>query len=1073
MTEEILDPCEIIDEPEPNPDGSSEPEPPEEIPPERSPGFPVESVFEEVPGAVVRDCVMIPQQFYYIGQPKQREEHRPHTQAFDEEMNLHSLAKDYLVDTFRYRAGKVYDHTKFSSMGTLRFVKESNTITVNVQEPGGMAPWRTNLKEAASPIPGRPDILVTGTQLLFPQQVMVDRISRNADRILTDNQIRARYRAYVARTRDGLVEYTLQDPSRPLEGYRPPENWHNPLEFSRLLVDREQTYEDFTFKVPAAFFEGELTNIEFRPDDYASVKVGMPEFTVYPGDGLNDEEIVQITREADGVVEVYIPTEEQPFPELRKHSLYRKYAIDYGISDGAIAEGFDRRPYGGPEADIQARLCPSNDRVQKFPAKRVEKIVEINSLTTTPTSQPDFFSWAQNNLGTYAEINFNMAHKSNIAAILKETDLDTLVFELLDKSKPSMIRYYTQILDQKFGFIEETTGVGINDTFQTNFRPNRVDEPIRRIKLGLGQADGGTHASLEDISEDEYPLSFIGSEMLEQNRTIFKLWNFLATVTAKSRLEAFTAGKERTLNKALSGQPCYSEVIAYRVEKSDTATGQVLQDFYFSNNPDTYDFRFLDNQVMFGREYTYKIYTINFVIGAKYVYQNHSVYNDDGTIRIFSYDQIESIFDWESDDGQDQGGRPAEIFFDAMFKRTYSLIEAPYFQQTVLIGDRPPLTPDVQFLPNAGDDTSFRLLFTPSPGHIKQEPIAILPGDEDIIREMFLAQNASRYGALADTEKIEYKSDTPPTHYQMLVIKSPPTGYESFLDSRVFQTTFRAPFFNVSVEPNVEYYAVFRAKDKAGISNPSEIYKMVINSYPDGMYPTFEIYRPEQRSYDQITFERIISLNPSNNQSRANFMQQQEISNEDLTLPDNFYDEAPQIEAVNLGDDPAESIWNKKYKIRVTSQTSGRMFDINIDWAYRHVEEIFDSEGSIIKIGSVQAVDSALQAACFEEATKRLEREVANQRRSDIAAGRPGSEPRTSPADSATSGDTSTPATQDPRNQDSQNIGSTSEEDTDQSADLRDDEDFYRDGGRGRGAGDDQAPQDQEPEFDAPDFEPY
>lgn len=115
--------------------------------------------------------------------------------------------------------------------------------------------------------------------------------------------------------------------------------------------------------------------------------------------------------------------------------------------------------------------------------------------------------------------------------------------------------------------------------------------------------------------------------------------------------------------------PCRSkeyEIIAYRVEKTggpgtgDSSTREVLQNFWFWNSAGSLDgdeteewpFRFIDSQVRYGEEYTYKVYAYYLVSGVKYETSNFQlsriigpVYDRDfnpspeGGEKIYDYDE--------------------------------------------------------------------------------------------------------------------------------------------------------------------------------------------------------------------------------------------------------------------------------------------------------------------------------------------------------------------------------------------------------------------------------------------------
>ena len=72
--------------------------------------------------------------------------------------------------------------------------------------------------------------------------------------------------------------------------------------------------------------------------------------------------------------------------------------------------------------------------------------------------------------------------------------------------------------------------------------------------------------------------------------------------------------------------PKYNEVIAYRIEKTGIAQPgsptPVAQNFWFFNSKGISSIDFFDTQIKYDKDYTYKIYSYNIVIGLKYRYSN-------------------------------------------------------------------------------------------------------------------------------------------------------------------------------------------------------------------------------------------------------------------------------------------------------------------------------------------------------------------------------------------------------------------------------------------------------------------
>ena len=74
------------------------------------------------------------------------------------------------------------------------------------------------------------------------------------------------------------------------------------------------------------------------------------------------------------------------------------------------------------------------------------------------------------------------------------------------------------------------------------------------------------------------------------------------------------------INDPISITNKYNEVVAYRVEK--VFNSENVQNFWFLNLEDIDNINFNDNQIGYGRDYTYNIYKYVLIAGTNYQYSN-------------------------------------------------------------------------------------------------------------------------------------------------------------------------------------------------------------------------------------------------------------------------------------------------------------------------------------------------------------------------------------------------------------------------------------------------------------------
>ena len=139
----------------------------------------------------------------------------------------------------------------------------------------------------------------------------------------------------------------------------------------------------------------------------------------------------------------------------------------------------------------------------------------------------------------------------------------------------------------------------------------------------------------------------------------------------------------------------------------------------------------------------------------------------------------------------------------------------------------------------------------------------------------------------------------------------------------------------------------FRSHDLAGFSNPSPIFEFTKHNHGDGSYMTFELYEPDYlESTMEIKCERLISIRPSIDQTMINFYSDpyvQSTPEQNAAAAEARLGSVPEnISSVALGINtdfnglPGVNglVWDRSFKFRFTSISSGNSFDINTTFKY-------------------------------------------------------------------------------------------------------------------------------------------
>ena len=154
-------------------------------------------------------------------------------------------------------------------------------------------------------------------------------------------------------------------------------------------------------------------------------------------------------------------------------------------------------------------------------------------------------------------------------------------------------------------------------------------------------------------------------------------------------------------------------------------------------------------------------------------------------------------------------------------------------------------------------------------------------------------------------------------------------SYEDF-DGNLLTTETSNVAISVSfvdkISPNKKYYYTFRGIDvHNNRSNPTDVYQVELVQFEGMIFFDINIYtfKFEEMGYNNVkssrTFRRYLKINPNLIQSLIDY---------DKSIPNkstaSAYD-APRIK-LGLAD---ESVWDKRFKMRITSKHSGKKFDIN------------------------------------------------------------------------------------------------------------------------------------------------
>jgi|APSaa5957512535_1039671.scaffolds.fasta_scaffold00111_8 hypothetical protein len=432
----------------------------------------------------------------------------------------------------------------------------------------------------------------------------------------------------------------------------------------------------------------------------------------------------------------------------------------------------------------------------------------------------------------------------------------------------------------------------------------------------------------------------------------------IKTIIALGKIKDMVTDYIRSYSQVLKGDLGYAETVVYQVRKTDVATGREIQNFWFANSSDITNIDFVDTQVHYGKEYNYEIYAYTLVIGTKYNSGNNvldmspliktptELYN-----RIKQGDPITKTMAWADATYSQQ------VWYTPVLK----IVKTRIHSQKVVMFDTAPVVPEFEIIPYKGINHKMLLIFKGTVGRQQMHPIYINTqeasyGPKFNQTEQQAAANQYDY----QTHEIEpgdpllYESDDRPEFFEVYRTTVAPYSYASFdgalkykVSTRIPSEAETAPANNILPKysdaatmidvlmPNTKYYYTVRQIDVHGnVSNPTAVFQVEIVDENGTVYPLISEYhfRDLVPRTNKKYFNKYIKIAPTPSQIL--------IKNEGLT---SAFDAAKGNVQLGLAD---TNVWGKKFKARITSTTTGKAADLNIQFNQKHERTADEIEGA-------------------------------------------------------------------------------------------------------------------------------
>jgi len=472
--------------------------------------------------------------------------------------------------------------------------------------------------------------------------------------------------------------------------------------------------------------------------------------------------------------------------------------------------------------------------------------------------------------------------------------------------------------------------------------------------------------------------------------------SFLKWIAAKTKINKFINERVRSVKDIYQGKKAYSEVLFYEVVKYkawtdadfeeapyspgnsvgsseeektgenfsyapvggpnpgklNTKTKSFIQSFFIPNIPGIDTAKYIDTQVKYDKGYYYQVYAHTFVIGTQYqsevisgpnflfpgqgldLYYNYKP--DVHLIRVPYYNTIASANNTVYLPGEKATNYEASYFLTSL--------------ETTLVWDKPPIFPDVSFLPLYGETDKVLINCNFNIGEYDLYPISLdkvlVPGVGGNEGKTHILMNKDEETTQVKTRINQRKMKGPITYsgddfcgsIEILRIDKKPKSYQDFTPTSetriaaVGEGLSNLGYIDDTLKTNKDYYYIFREIDTHGnYSNPSPVYlARIVDKDGEAPYTIFKMFfmneLQDKKANDPTkSFMKYIRIGPT---------MEQRVLDEDAL--ENYKDGS--VGLVNSGDldkmigDPEldKSVWGKTFKFRFTSKKTGKKFDLNL-----------------------------------------------------------------------------------------------------------------------------------------------
>ncbi len=502
----------------------------------------------------------------------------------------------------------------------------------------------------------------------------------------------------------------------------------------------------------------------------------------------------------------------------------------------------------------------------------------------------------------YVDIEFSMDPTTELAEYMKATKMAKIIQRDVSSGFENNIGYTSprnvSYFESKENIFQRRTG----DPAEKRIENSTVNKRVMSLNQLILNINTPKDSPLRD--ESTYFYSEEENLSLLQPTPTPTFDRSLMTEVLKQKVKTLIRQKMRTYRQMAEGTPCYSETFLYRVEKL-REDGQLVQNFYFLNSNDINLQKFIDTQVKYDQGYRYNVYGYEMIIGSKYSYS--------GVVptRLPPGSRSE-----------------ARVTLTTTCKPNVMVSENLMFSKIVKIVDSPSTAPEVEFIQFKGKNLVRLALSNSNDAYIKT-PVVIEESEAAEVNDIIASQELN-----SATPQVFYRADDHPTSFEIYRTTTKPKTYKDFagfllasVSTDVFKDTPQkatSAAYDDMLQPNTKYYYMIRSRDIHNkLSYPTHVHQIEVIKNSGIVYMSHEICHLDfkKTKNKKSGINKFIKISPAS--------EQLDIKPEMLRLT---YDEMSRL---NLGT-ADETLWTRKFKMRVTSKSTGRRAEIDFRFTHKH-----------------------------------------------------------------------------------------------------------------------------------------